>query len=173
MTRRPKVGGKPIKGRLPNAQKPRRSKMAKAAPRSMSFSSRDQAEVTRLMCELNTAIERQNATAEILASVSRSSTDTRPVFDAILDNLLRLFRTRFALVLLVRNGMFEVGGIKGDLSFDELAKHYPLLRGYFLERLFSLDAQCSFHRLSAMLKPRPIHREWRLNLVSTPRFQFR
>ena len=78
------------------------------------------------MRELNAAIERQNATAEILASVSRSSTDTRPVFDAILDNLLRLFRTRFALVLLVRNGMFEVGGIKGDLSFDELAKHYPL-----------------------------------------------
>jgi class 3 adenylate cyclase/putative methionine-R-sulfoxide reductase with GAF domain len=126
MTRRPKVGGKPIKGRLPNAQKPRRSKMAKAAPRSMSSSSRDQTEVTRLTCELNAAIERQNATAEILASVSRSSTDTRPVFDAILDNLLRLFRTRFALVLLVRNGMFEVGGIKGDLSFDELAKHYPL-----------------------------------------------
>ena len=126
MTRRPKVGGKPIKGRLPNAQKPRRSKMAKAAPRSMSSSSRDQTEVTRLKRELNAAIERQNATAEILASVSRSSTDTRPVFDAILDNLLRLFRTRFALVLLVRNGMFEVGGIKGDLSFDELAKHYPL-----------------------------------------------
>src|SRR3984885_4798073 len=126
MTRRPKVGGKPIKGRLPNAQKPRRSKMAKAAPRSMSSSSRDQTEVTRLTCELNAAIERQNATAEILASVSRSSTDTRPGFDAILDNLLRLFRTRFALVLLVRNGMFEVGGIKGDLSFDELAKHYPL-----------------------------------------------
>ena len=91
MTRRPKVGGKPIKGRLPNAQKPRRSKMAKAAPRSMSSSSRDQTEVTRLTCELNAAIERQNATAEILASVSRSSTDTRPVFDAILDNLLRLF----------------------------------------------------------------------------------
>ena len=126
MTRRPKVGGKPIKGRLPNAQKPRRSKMTKATPRSMSSSSRDQTEVTRLTCELNAAIERQNATAEILASVSRSSTDTRPVFDAILDNLLRLFRTRFALVLLVRNGMFEVGGIKGDLSFDELAKHYPL-----------------------------------------------
>ena len=37
------------------------------------------------------------------------------MFDAILDNLLRLFRTRFALVLLVRNGMFEVGGIKGDI----------------------------------------------------------
>ena len=126
MTRRPKVGGKPIKGRLPNAQKPRRSKMAKAAPRSMSSSPREQTEVTRLTCELSAAIERQNATAEILASVSRSSTDTRPVFDAILDNLLRLFRTRFALVLLVRNGMFEVGGIKGDLSFDELAKHYPL-----------------------------------------------
>jgi hypothetical protein len=98
--------------------------MAKAAPRSRSSSSGEQTEVTRLTRELNAAIERQNATAEILASVSRSSTDTRPVFDAILDNLLRLFRTRFALVLLVRNGMFEVGGIKGDLSFEELAKHF-------------------------------------------------
>jgi GAF domain-containing protein len=126
MTRRPKIGGKPIKGRPPNTRKPKRSKMAKAAPRPRSSSSGDQTKVALLTRELNAAIERQNATAEILASVSRSSTDPRPVFDAILDNLLRLFRTRFALVLLVRNGMFEVGGIKGDLSFEELAKHYPL-----------------------------------------------
>ena len=48
------------------------------------------------------------------------------MFDAIIDNLLRLFRTRFALVLLVRNGMFEVGGIKGDMRFEELAKNYSL-----------------------------------------------
>ena len=126
MTRRSKIGGKPIKGRPPNTRKPKRSKMAKAAPRPRSSSSGDQTKAALLTRELNAAIERQNATAEILASVSRSSTDPRPVFDAILDNLLRLFRTRFAFVLFVRNGMFEVGGIKGDLSFEELAKHYPL-----------------------------------------------
>ena len=75
MTRRPKFGGKPIKGRPPNTRKPKRSKMAKAAPCSRSSSSGDQTKVALLTRELNAAIERQNATAEILASVSGSSTD--------------------------------------------------------------------------------------------------
>jgi hypothetical protein len=122
MTRRPKIGAKPIKGRPPNTQKPRRSKMAKAAPRSRSSSSGDRTEVTRLTCELNGAIERENATVEILASVSRSSTDPRPVFDASLDNLLRLFRTRFALVLLVGDARFNSSEIQRLYE----AADYPL-----------------------------------------------
>jgi GAF domain-containing protein len=39
---------------------------------------------------------------------------------------LRLFGTRFALVLLLRDGMLEVGGIKGDPGFEKLAEYYPL-----------------------------------------------
>jgi GAF domain-containing protein len=76
--------------------------------------------------ELTESLERQTATAEILASISGSITDAQPVFEAILDNLLRLFGTRFALVLLVRDGMLEVAGIKGGPGFEKLAEHYPL-----------------------------------------------
>src|SRR5438132_13397319 len=43
--------------------------------------------------ELKKSLEFQGATAEILASLSSSVTDTKPVFDAIVRNVLRLFGT--------------------------------------------------------------------------------
>jgi GAF domain-containing protein len=51
--------------------------------------------------ELSESLEQQTATSEILASLSGSMTDTKPVFDAIVRNLLRLFGTSFATVQLV------------------------------------------------------------------------
>ena len=51
--------------------------------------------------ELTKSLEHQTATSEILASISGSITDTKPVFDAIVRNLLRLFGTRFATVQLL------------------------------------------------------------------------
>ena len=82
-------------------------------------------ELRQRTADLTEALERQTATAEILASISGSITDARPVFEAILDNLLRLFGTRFALVLLVRDGMLEIGGIKGGPDFEKYAEYYP------------------------------------------------
>ena len=41
--------------------------------------------------ELTKSLQQQTATSEILASISGSMTDTQPVFDAIVRNLLRLF----------------------------------------------------------------------------------
>ena len=48
--------------------------------------------------ELSEALEQQTATGEILSSISGSIADTKPVFDAIVRNLLRLFGTRFAAI---------------------------------------------------------------------------
>jgi two-component system, NtrC family, sensor kinase len=49
------------------------------------------------------------------------------VFDAILRNLLRLFGTRFAVVLIVRDGNLELGGLRGDdPEFEKLAERYPV-----------------------------------------------
>jgi two-component system, NtrC family, sensor kinase len=126
MKRRPKVNDELTKGRRRKTAGPKRRDAAKVAERPNSANDALKTEVTRLTRELSEAVERQNATSEILASISRSTTDTRPVFDAILDNLLRLFGTRFALVLLLRDGMLEVGGIKGDPGFEKLAEYYPL-----------------------------------------------
>jgi GAF domain len=65
-------------------------------------------ENTRLLRELRESLEHQTATSEILASISGSITDTKPVFDAIVRNLLWLFGTRLAAVQLLHDGMIEM-----------------------------------------------------------------
>ena len=57
--------------------------------------------------ELAEAQQHQTATSEILASISGSMTDAKPVFDAIVRNLLRLFGTSFASVQLLRGGTID------------------------------------------------------------------
>ena len=47
--------------------------------------------VARLSRELNEAVEQQAATADILNIISNSPSDTQPVFEAIVQSLLKLF----------------------------------------------------------------------------------
>src|SRR5262245_46848060 len=75
---------------------------------------------------LSEALEQQTATGEILSAISGSTTDTGPVFDAIVRNLLRLFGSSFAFVGLLRDGMIEVVGLKGEPGFEKLAERLPV-----------------------------------------------
>ena len=75
--------------------------------------------------ELSESLEHQTATAEILSSISGSMTDTKPVFDAIVRNLLRLFRTRFAVVQTLHDGMVAMPAVDGDPGFERLIDRYP------------------------------------------------
>ena len=125
MRPRSRAGGKPAKvRRRKNVAKKRRNAPRTVRRRNPSAAGQ-KTRVERLNDELNDALERQSATAEILASISGSSTDPRPVFDAILRNLLRLFDTRFAIVALVRDNFLELVGIKGETGFEKMAKGYP------------------------------------------------
>ena len=83
-------------------------------------------ENVRLFNEIKEALERQTATGEILSAISGSTNDTRPVFDAIVCNLLRLFGSSFAFVGLLRDGMIEVVGLKGEPGFEKLAERLPV-----------------------------------------------
>jgi GAF domain-containing protein len=83
-------------------------------------------ENVRLFNETREALERQTATGEILASMSGSMTETKPVFEAIVRNLLRLFGTGYAVVALRHGEVFELAGFKGEPGFERLQEVYPL-----------------------------------------------
>ena len=76
---------------------------------------RELAEAQRQLAE---AIEQQAATAEILESLSSSANDAKPVFDAIVANMLRLFRTEFTAVFLLRGDTVELAALRGDPEFE-------------------------------------------------------
>ena len=76
--------------------------------------------------ELTESLEQQTATSEILASMSDSMTDSKPVFDAIVRSLLRLFSTRFATVQLLKDGMVHLAALDGEPGFERLADRFPV-----------------------------------------------
>jgi signal transduction histidine kinase len=84
-----------------------------------------ESKVEQRTSELSESLQQQTATAEVLSSISGSMTDTKPVFDAIVRNLLRLFGTRFAVVQTLRDGMVEMPAVQGDPGFERLIDRYP------------------------------------------------
>ena len=52
-------------------------------------------------------------------------TDPKPVFDAIVRNLLRLFGTRFAGVQLLNDGIIEMPAAHGAPGFEQILERFP------------------------------------------------
>jgi GAF domain-containing protein len=76
-------------------------------------------EIQQRNAELKKSLEFQGATGEILASLSSSVTDTKPVFDAIVRNVLGLFGTQFTAVFQLRGEMLELAALKGHPDFEK------------------------------------------------------
>ena len=83
-------------------------------------------ELRQRTADLGESLEQQTATSEILASISGSMTDTKPVFAAIVRNLLRLFPTSYAVVQLIQDGMVHMAALNGEPGFERLVAHYPM-----------------------------------------------
>ncbi|MFN2645353.1 MAG: GAF domain-containing protein [Burkholderiales bacterium] len=76
--------------------------------------------------ELQQALDFQQASGEILSSISSSIANTGPVFDAIAGNLRRLFNTQFCGVFLIRDGNFELAAFKGEGDYERTFRQlYP------------------------------------------------
>ena len=81
-------------------------------------------ENVRLFNETKEALDQQRASGEVLAAISSSIADTKPVFDVILQSCQRLFAGETVGVTLVRDdGLLDIGG-RGP-GFDELRKLFP------------------------------------------------
>jgi len=99
-------------------RKPRKARVAPAPAADL----REQ--VDTLTLELKEARAHQAATGEILASLTGTITDAKPVFDAIVRNLQRLFDTRLSMVQLLKDGVQYLAAA-GDEEYDRLARNFP------------------------------------------------
>ena len=123
MRRRDNAGGKVVKTRRRRTSTHRNA--PKAARRRGSSAAVQATKVARLTRELKEAREQQTATGEILASITGSITDAKPVFAAIVRNLRRLFGTRFAVVQVLKDGMVHLAAAGDELEFKQLSRHFP------------------------------------------------
>jgi two-component system NtrC family sensor kinase len=88
--------------------------------------SREMAERERLAEALSEAVEQQKATSEILRVISQAHTDVQPVFDAIAESALRLFRAWAASVFRYDGEFIQmVARRAGHGGIADLAEQLP------------------------------------------------
>ena len=83
-------------------------------------------ENVRLFNETKEALEQQKASADVLGAISGSITDTKPVFDKILESCERLFAgNEVGVTLVTPDGKIDLAAYHGR-DYDKLKSVYPL-----------------------------------------------
>jgi GAF domain-containing protein len=75
--------------------------------------------LTQAHAQVSEALEQQTATAEILRVISQSQTELQPVFEAIIDHAMQLFKAWAASVLLVDGQLIRLIAMRGGLPGSE------------------------------------------------------
>jgi GAF domain-containing protein len=96
-------GRTPAKAQLRKTKKPKRSYRAKLA----LDGGPQVAEIVRLTGELNEALERQRATADILAAISRSKFELQSILQGVVDTASRLCRADASVIFRLEGGVYR------------------------------------------------------------------
>ena len=159
MGRRRAINRKLEKTRHGKTTKPKRSNASTAArQRSLSDLQEQLDARTR---QLNEAIERENATGEVLRAISSSPGQLEPVFEAMLANAVRLCEAKFGNLLLFEGDVFRVVAMHGaPAAWDELRRRDPLIRFSKVNPLGRVVATKELqHITDFMMEPAYIQRE--------------
>ena len=85
-------------------------------------------ENTRLLNELRESLQQQTATAEVLKTISNSTGQLEPVFNAMLENAVRICGAKFgSLVLIEGNAYRRVALHNAPVAFVEARARVPVL----------------------------------------------
>ncbi|HXQ53060.1 MAG TPA: GAF domain-containing protein [Stellaceae bacterium] len=83
-------------------------------------------ENARLLAELRESLDRQTATADVLGAISSSPGTLEPVFNAVLDNAMRMCEAKFASVMRIDGEIVEVVATAGmDADVDAFFREKP------------------------------------------------
>jgi signal transduction histidine kinase/putative methionine-R-sulfoxide reductase with GAF domain len=97
----------PAKAQLRKTKKSKRSYRAKLALDGGPSADNQVAEIARLTGELNEALERQRATADILAAISRSSFELQPILQSVVDTAAQLCRAGASVIFRSEGGVYR------------------------------------------------------------------
>ena len=130
MKRRSKAGSKPAKARRHRAVKPKGRSAPKAIPRRGSVPAGRGTEVARLTRELNEALERQRATAEVLSAISRSNFELQPILQSVVDTASQLCRADVSVIFRLEGGVYRfAAGYSLDPAYLEHERRTPISPG--------------------------------------------
>ena len=129
MRQRGTVSRKPAKTQHRKPTRPKRSNAPTTARQGSPSVADLQEKLDTRTRQLNEAIERENATAEVLRIVSSSPSDLQPVFDAILGNATRLCEAKFGVLSLAEGDTLRVVALHGaPPAYAEERRRQPLIR---------------------------------------------
>ena len=84
-------------------------------------------ENTRLLNELRQSLEQQTATADVLRVISSSPGELEPVFEAMLENAVRLCAAQFAMLFLYEGNEFRAVATRDvPIAWAEYLKNNPI-----------------------------------------------
>ena len=124
MTRRGTISRKPAKTRL----RPKRSNAPRAVRQGSPSVADLQEKLDARTRQLNEAIERENATAEVLRIISSSPGDLQVVFQTMLANAVRICSAKFGNLWLREGDSFRILETFGPSAFEDfLRRERPII----------------------------------------------
>jgi signal transduction histidine kinase len=106
MRRRSRAGGEPAKAQRRKTAARNSHSAPKARPRRPSIPGL-KAKVARLTGELNEALERQRATADILGAISRSKFELQSILQSVVDTASQLCRADASVIFRLEGGVYH------------------------------------------------------------------